>query len=88
MRTTVRIDDDLLRDLKEHAEAEKISLSQALNETIRRGLGAAGRRATIKRRFRQKTYDMGLPLVDLTKALSLAGQLEDEEILKKLAQGK
>jgi hypothetical protein len=31
---------------------------------------------------------MGPPLVNLTKALALAAELEDEEILKKMAQRK
>ncbi len=31
---------------------------------------------------------MGVPKVDLTKALALAAELEDQEIIKKLARGK
>jgi hypothetical protein len=31
---------------------------------------------------------MGQPLVDVTKALRLAGELEDQEIARELAQGK
>lgn len=33
-------------------------------------------------RFVQKTFHLGAPLVDLTKANQLAGDLEDEEFLK------
>lgn len=88
MRTTVRIEEDLLRDLKKRASAEKASLTDTLNEMIRRGLRVEEAQAKKKRRFRQKTYDMGEPLVDISKALTLAGQLEDEETLRKLAQHK
>ena len=33
-------------------------------------------------------HDMGEPLVDLTKSLRLAGELEDEELIRKLSQGR
>jgi hypothetical protein len=87
MRTTVRIDDDLLRDLKQRAHIEKMSLAKVVNETLRRGLAATLSKPR-KAPYREKTYSMGPPLVDLTKALALAAQLEDEEIIKKMALGK
>jgi hypothetical protein len=88
MRTTVRIDDDLLRELKQRAQKEKTSMTTMINQVIRRGMKAPANPGIKARRFRQRTFDMGVPLVDLTKALALAAQLEDEEILKKLALGK
>ena len=84
MRTTVRIDDDLLRKLHQQAQREKTSLTRVLNTTLRRGLTAPQAKA---RRFRQKTYDLGLPLVDLDKALSLADQWDDEERIRKMSLG-
>ena len=84
----MRIDDDLLRDLKKQAEREKLSLTRLLNRVIRCGLREAPQTQRKTRRFRQKTYDMGPPLVDLTKALALAAQLEDQEIMRKLGLGK
>lgn len=86
MRTTVRIDDDLIRALKERARREDISLSRLLNEAIRRGLSGAPAQQR-KKRFVQKTYKMGRPLMELTKAAALAAAMEDEEILRKMAQG-
>jgi hypothetical protein len=86
MRTTVRIDDDLMRLLKERARQENISLAKILNAALRRALTAE--RPPLRKRFRQKTHNMGKPLVDLTKALALAAALEDEEILRKMALGK
>jgi prevent-host-death family protein len=38
-------------------------------------------------RFVQRTFNMGVPLVDLTKANQLAGELEDQEIIAKMARG-
>lgn len=84
MRTTLRIDDDLMRDLKRRAQAEHLSLTQLINRLLRRAVQGAGDRRS-RRPFRQKTVSMGAPSLDLNKALALAGELEDEEILRKLA---
>jgi predicted transcriptional regulator len=86
MRTTVRIDDDLLRTLKERANREQASLTAVVNRVIRQGL-ASGSSKPARKRFRQRTYDMGVPLVDLTKALSLAAAMEDEERIAKMLRG-
>lgn len=87
MRTTLRIDDDLLRALKERARQEQLSLASVANRALRRGLMQSEDRKPPKK-FRQRTVNMGVPLVDLTKAHALAAALEDEEIMKKLAAGK
>jgi hypothetical protein len=88
MRTTVRIDDDLLRSLKERAHREGVSLTKLINSVLRCGLTAAGQKNRRVRPYREKTFHMGPPKVPLTKALALAASLEDEEILKKLARGR
>jgi hypothetical protein len=89
MRTTVRIDDDLLLELRERADSEKESLTRYLNRVLRAGLSSLkGKSESRSRRFRQRTFAMGAPRVDLNKALALAAALEDEEILSKLASGK
>ncbi|MFO0791132.1 MAG: hypothetical protein U0805_16855 [Pirellulales bacterium] len=83
----MRIDDDLLRSLKRRAQDENTSLTKLVNLLLRRGL-ATSNAGTRRKVYREKTFDMGRPKVDLTKALALAGQLEDEEIVKKMALGK
>lgn len=86
MRTTIRIEDGLMRELKERAVREKSSLTELVNQVLRNGMAADKTNAkSSKRKFRQKTYDMGQPRFDVDKALSFAGELEDEEILKVLA---
>ena len=40
MRTTIRIDDDLLLELKERARGDKSSLNNLVNRLLRRGLSA------------------------------------------------
>ncbi len=84
MRTTVRIDDELLLRLREQAAREHISLTRLLNRTVRAGLQTSPKRAPRKRPYREKTHPMGAPLVGLDKALALAGRLEDDEILRKM----
>jgi prevent-host-death family protein len=37
-------------------------------------------------KFIQKTYDMGVPLVDMTRLNKLAGELEDLEYLKLMSR--
>ncbi len=87
MRTTVRIDDDLMRELKERAQREAVPLTRLINRLIRRGLESRGKPKP-RKPFRQQTHSMGVPKIDVTKALAFAAALEDEEIIEKLARGK
>jgi hypothetical protein len=57
---------------------------RVLNAAIREGLASPKR--TRAKPFKQRTFDMGRPLVDLTKALSLAAELEDADTLKQVRQ--
>jgi hypothetical protein len=86
MRSTVRIDDDLMTELKERARRENVSLTQILNRTLRAGLRPA--RGRPKSRFKQATFSLGAPRFDVDKALAYAAELEAEEIARKLAMRK
>ena len=85
MRTTLTIDDDLMRGIREKADRLGISLKEAINRALRGGVG------TIDRPSRPKQYDcrtFGLgypPGEDLDRALDLSDRLESEEIRRKLA---
>lgn len=85
MRTTVAIDDDLLQELKQRAHDEGTSLAKLINRFLRRGI--QGERTVSKQQppFRQRTYPMGEPRLNLDKALALAALLEDEEVAQKMA---
>ena len=85
MRSTVRIDDDLMVELKRRAHDAGVSLTRMLNRTLRVGLTSPERRGRRARPYRQRTVAMGRPLADLDKALALAADLEDEEVARKLA---
>ena len=85
MRTTVRIDDELIEELKRQAQRQSTSLNKLLNRVIREGLATVNKPKSPRRRFRQATFDMGMARIDVDKALSIAATLEDEETVRKLA---
>ena len=87
MRTTVRLDDQLLNELPRLALKEGVSLTRLMNRVVRRGLESlVASSARPKKPFRQRTYAMGKPKLPLDKESSLAASLEDEETIKKLTR--
>jgi hypothetical protein len=83
MRTTTRIEDDVLEELKALAREENAPLTRVLDRTLRAGLEAS-RTPRRRRPHREKTHAMGRPRMDLRKALAQAAGMEDEETLRKL----
>jgi hypothetical protein len=84
MRTTVSLDPDVAAKLRELAHERGTSFKDALNTTLRAGLsGASGTPAA--KPYRLKPRRMGLrPDVDLTHALRMADDLDDEETVRKM----
>lgn len=81
-RTTITLDRDIATQLKALARRRRISLETALDTAVRNQLAAE---PVERMPFRVEARPMGLlPGIDLTHALQLAGDLEDEEILRKL----
>ena len=74
MRTTVTLDPDVDALLKQAMRERGLPFKQALNEALRAGLL---RRESSTEPFRQRTFQLGRPRADLTKALALAGELDD-----------
>jgi len=85
MRTTVRVDDEILEQLKAQARKENVSLTRLLNRTLKAGLQVRGSRLRKKPIYREQAHSLGNPRVALDKALVLATALEDEEIVRELA---
>jgi hypothetical protein len=86
MRTTLTLDDDVAAMLHRVAKERGISFKEAVNTALRAGLTTG---VPEPRRFRMPTSNMGVVEgVDLVKALQLASELEDEEIIRKLELGK
>jgi hypothetical protein len=85
MRSTVRIDDDLMMELKERARRENVSQTRMLNRLLREGIKASRGGRAKKSLYQETTVAMGTPRVDLDKALALAADFDDEEMLRKMA---
>ena len=83
MRTTVTLEPDVAATVKQLMRDEDIGFKEAVNRLIREAS-----RPTRTEPFRTKTSNMGQASVNLDKANALAGALEDEEILAKLATGR
>ena len=72
------MDPDVESLLRKEVRRRGEPFKQVLNNAVRAGLKGMKHRAEP---FRPLTFDMGKPRVDLTKALSLAAELEDEELV-------
>ena len=84
MRTTVTLDPDVEAKLKATMRERGISFKAALNDAVRAGLNGP---APATRPFRMQTAPLGAR-VNIDKALTIAGEMEDEEYLRKREMGK
>ena len=84
MRTTVTLDPDTERLVRNLMRERGFSFKHALNEAIRAGLSPT--KLASARRFTQKTYPLGAEQnFRWDKALAIAEAMEDEELTRKLA---
>lgn len=83
MRTTVTLDPDTAALIRRRMRERGIPFKQALNEAIR-----AGADENREVPFRTATAALGVPAVNLDRALQLAAALEDEELVRKTRVGK
>jgi hypothetical protein len=82
MRTTVTLDEDVAAKLRQASRERGVSFKAALNDAVRAGLAAG---APPSRSFKVHAQPLGIrPGVNIDKALGLAGEIEDAEILRKL----
>jgi hypothetical protein len=85
MRTTLTIDDDLIRKLRENAHEKGVPFKEIVNQALKVGLVHLDKPKRIKP-YKCKTFSLGYPpSADLDHALNLADRLESEEIARKLA---
>lgn len=85
MKSKVRIDDDLMAELKSRAGIEQMSVTRTLNRAIRAGLAASSRPCEERERYEEASVQMGRPRLEIDKALALAAALEDEEVIRKMS---
>jgi hypothetical protein len=83
MRTTVTLDADTEALVRRRMRERGVSFKQALNDAVREGAAP-----TRPQPFTTKTADLGVPTVNLDRALQLAAELEDEDLVRKARAGK
>ena len=81
MRTTVTLEPDVQKLLKDAAHRKGLPFKQVINDAVRAGLGQSAARAPA---FKQRVFSLGRAKVDLTKAGALAAELEDAEAATKM----
>lgn len=86
MRTTVTLEPDTAAFIQRWMRERGLSFKEALNEAIRRAARAATPETS--ETFRTQTAAMGTPTVNLDRALQLAAELEDEELVRRSRVGK
>ena len=88
MRTTLAIDDDILRELKRLAKERNASLTNVANSLLRLGLADEAEAARQPTPYREVVVDLGPPHVNLDEALEIAARIEDEHQFRKQEQRK
>jgi hypothetical protein len=83
MRTTVTLDPDVEALVRRRMRERNATFKQVINETLLTALRARGPATP----FSTPTFDTGGARVPLERALALAGDLEDEAILRKRRVG-
>lgn len=81
MRTTVTLDPDTELLVRTRMRERSQSFKEALNDAIRAGAGAT------TPEFVTEVADLGESRVSLDRALTLAGELENEELLRRTRAG-
>lgn len=79
------LDPDAEAILRRRMRERGVSFKQALNDAVR---DAANTRGKGRTGFRTATSSLGLPTVNLDRALQVAAELEDEELVRRMRMGK
>ena len=79
MRTTLTLDPDVARSLERIRKQRGVSLKQAVNEALRKGLTAGKRTPARRKRFVTRTVDHGRPLLgSLDDIAAVLAHLDEE----------
>lgn len=74
MRTTITLEPDVEALLRKAMRERGLTFKDAVNQAVRAGLEAKPAKVPP---FKQRTFHMGVPKIDLTKALALTDELYD-----------
>jgi Ribbon-helix-helix protein, copG family len=78
MRTTLSLDDDVAAQLERLRRKHEMSLKDLVNDALRRGLREMNAKSGRRERFAIKTFDMGLPRVDIDNIAEALAYAEGE----------
>ncbi len=81
MRTTITLEADVEALVRRLMRERGLSFKEAVNLAIRTGLTSGEGSPS----FSTPTRDLGVASIPLDKALALAGELEDEHLVRKLS---
>ena len=82
MRTTITLEADTDDAIRRLMRERRLSFKDAVNEAIRAGLAPRSAEPS----HHTIALPMGAPNIPLDKALRIAAQLEDDELVRKLAR--
>ena len=82
MRTTVTLDPDTEHIVRRRMRDQGVSFKEAVNGLIRSGV-----RSEAAPPFRTGTASLGTPRVNLDRALQIAAELEDDELVRRMRSG-
>ncbi len=84
MRTTVTLDSDTEALVRRLMSERRVSFKRALNDAIRAG----AQPPTQRRGSTTHVQRLGEPVVEVDRALQLAADLEDQELVRKMRMAK
>jgi hypothetical protein len=83
MRTTVTLDPDAEQIVRRRMRERGMSFKDAVNDAIRAGARVSG----APQPFRTETAALGESAVNLDRALQVAADLEDDELVRRMRNG-
>ena len=89
MKMTLNLEDDLSDKLASATQKTALPLEEIVQRALRLGLEKMIPPTPVKATpYQQRTYDLGVrPGINLDKAIALAAEIEDEEIISRQASG-
>jgi hypothetical protein len=86
VRTTLTLDDDLARALRDRARERDLPFKQVVNDAIRAGLNA---RLETPKPYRMKPGNLHIrPGIDVTRIGKLLDEMDVEEFIRKRDEGR
>jgi type II secretory pathway component PulF len=83
MRTTVTLDPDTEQIVRRRMRERGMTFKEAVNDAIRSGASVSAAR----RGFHTEVASMGVSSVNLDRALQVVGDLEDDELIRRMRSG-